>query len=181
MPEHPAITFRPLEATDLPMLHRWLHNPAVVRWWHRAPTYREVATKYSPRIAGTVPVYPFIVSADSTPFGYLQWYRLAENPGHPAESFAEPGAAAVDLLIGEDAYRGRGLGAAMLRNFVRAVVFADHAITACFIDPHPENIVAIRSYRRAGFRDIGSSAVGTDGDVAWLLRYERVEARQAGT
>jgi len=175
MPDFPAITFRPLAPDDLPMLHRWLNNPAVTRWWYPAPGFDEVVAKYLPRIAGTAPVYPFVASAGDTPFGYLQWYRLAENPGHPAAAWAGSGAAAVDLLIGEDAYRGRGLGATMLRAFVRTVVFADPGITTCFIDPHPENVAAIRSYRRAGFRELGIGAVTADSDAAWLLRWEREE------
>jgi aminoglycoside 6'-N-acetyltransferase len=178
MPGHPAITFRPIAPTDLPLMHRWRSNPVVARWWHPMPCYDDIVAKYLPRISGRTPVYPFVASAAGQPFGYLQWYRLAQNPGHPAEAWAGPGAAAVDLFIGEDDFRGRGLGAAMLRAFVRSIVFAEHDVASCFIDPHPDNAAAIRSYQCAGFRALEIAARGDGGDPAWLMRIDREEVSE---
>jgi aminoglycoside 6'-N-acetyltransferase len=180
MPTQPApdiatITFRPLTTDDFALLHRWRGNPVVAEWWNPVPTYEDIVAKYTPRIAGEEPVHPYIATSGDVPIGYLQWCLLAEIPGHAAESFAPPGAAAVDLFIGEDAYRGRGYGAAMLRAFLRDVIFAPPDVTVCYIDPHPDNTVAIRSYARVGFRDLGIVAVGADGDPAWLMVIARDE------
>jgi RimJ/RimL family protein N-acetyltransferase len=107
--------------------------------------------------------------------GFLQWCRLAEVPGHAADAIAEPGAAVVDLFIGEDEYRGRGYGVVMLRAFLRDVIFASPDVTICYIDPDPENAVAIRSYTRAGFHELGVVMNDGRGDPAWLMSIARGE------
>lgn len=180
MPSQPTldiatITFRPLAPDDFALMHRWRNNPVVTEWWDPVPVYADIVAKYTPRIAGEEPVHPYIASCDGTPIGYLQWCRLAEVPGHAAETIAAPGAAAVDLFIGEDAYRGRGYGAAMLRAFLREVIFAAPDVTACYIDPDPDNAIAIRSYARVGFRALGTITHDAHGDPAWLMVITRAE------
>jgi RimJ/RimL family protein N-acetyltransferase len=172
-PERHAIAFRSLTPADLPLMHRWRNNPAITTWWEAVPGYAEIVAKYTPRISGEDPIHPFIALCDGVPIGYLQWCRLAEGPGHAADGIADAGAAAVDLFIGEDAYRGRGVGAAMLRAFLREIIFAPPDVTTCFIDPDPGNAVAIRSYERVGFRPLGVVREGADGDPAWLMRIDR--------
>lgn len=169
-----SIGFRRLTEADLPLMHRWRNNPAITRWWEAVPEYAAIVAKYTPRISGEEAVHPYIALADAVPIGYLQWCRLDKVPGHAAEGMAE-GSAAVDLFIGEDAYRGRGIGAAMLRAFLREIVFAEQDIRTCFIDPDPENATAIRSYERVGFRPLGVVKYDADGDPAWLMRLDRGE------
>ena len=150
----PPLAFRPLATADLPTLHRWLSNPRVSRWYGGSPpaSLAEVAETYAPRILAESAVHPFLILHDDTPIGYIQSYLLADAPEYAALVGDAEGAAALDVLIGEDASAGRGLGAASLRAFLRAVVFAAPGTTHCFIDPHPENLIAIRAYTRAGFR-----------------------------
>lgn len=178
MSEHPssaeaAITFRPLTPADLPLMHRWRNNPVVTRWWNAVPDYTAIEAKYTPRIAGSDPVHPYIALCDDVAVGYLQWCHLAEVPGHAAEGLAGPGAAAVDLFIGEDAYRGRGIGAAMLRAFLRDIIFVAPGVQRCYIDPHPENAVAIRSYSRVGFRALNIIARDAEDEPSWLMEIDR--------
>jgi aminoglycoside 6'-N-acetyltransferase len=180
MPDRPApetakFTFRPLSPDDFVLMHRWRNNPVVMEWWEYVPTYEAIVARYRPRIAGEDPVYPYVASCDGVPIGYLQWCRLSEVPGHAAESLAGPGAAAVDLFIGEDEYRGRGYGTAMLRAFLRDIIFAPADVTICYIDPSPKNEVAIRSYARVGFRELGIVANDAYGDPSWLMSIARDE------
>ena len=176
-PEGYNFDFRPLATDDLPLLHRWRNNPAITRWWEAVPLYADIVAKYTPRIIGEDRIHPFIALCDGVPIGYLQWCRLSEVPGHAADGLEEAvaGAAAVDIFIGEDAYRGRGVGAAMLHAFLREVIFAAPDVATCFIDPAPENAVAIRSYARVGFRPLGVVREDSDGDPAWLMRIDRSE------
>ena len=177
VPEGYTFTFRPLTTDDLLLLHRWRSKPAIMQWWEAVPEYAEFVTMYTPRITGEDPTHPFVALCDGVPIGYLQWCRLSEVPGHAADGLeaAVTGAAAVDLFIGEDDYRGRGIGAAMLRAFLREVIFAAPNVTTCFIDPAPENAVAIRSYERVGFRPLGVVREDSDGHPAWLMRLDRSE------
>ncbi len=55
----PAMTFRPLAPDDLPILHRWLNNPRVYRWYGGVPPpLAGVAEQYAPRILASSSVRP---------------------------------------------------------------------------------------------------------------------------
>lgn len=43
-----TISFRPLAASDLVMLHEWLHRPHVAEWWDDFGTSAEVEYHYRP-------------------------------------------------------------------------------------------------------------------------------------
>lgn len=169
------IRFRPLALADLPLLHRWLNEPAVARWYGTGPDYATVEKKYAPRIAGETPTAPFLMLYGNQPIGYIQTYRIADYPAYARSIGAadDTGAWGIDMLIGEEARRGRGLGAAALRAFTQEIVFAQLGATACLIDPHPENAVAIRAYQRAGYRFVRAIAADDSGEPVWLMRLAR--------
>lgn len=58
-----SITFHPLRREDLPLMHRWLHEPHVRRWWHAAVpmTPEWVEAKYTPRIEGASTTHCFVI------------------------------------------------------------------------------------------------------------------------
>lgn len=142
----PPLAFRPLTTADLPLLQRWLGNPRVYRrYGGAAPTLAEVAAKYAPRTLAASAVRPFPILHAAAPIGYIQSYTLVG---------ASAGAAALDVLIGENGSALRGLGAARVRAFLDTVIFVAPGTTRCFVDPHPENLIAIRAYARAGFRPL---------------------------
>ena len=156
-------------------MHRWLHNPVVARWYGTGPDYAAVERKYAPRIAGETPVAPYVIVYGNQPIGYLQTYRIADYPAY-ARSIGvvdAPGAWGVDLFIGEDRYRGRGLGASALRAFTKQIVFAHCGATACLIGPHPDNAVALRAYTRAGFHYVRSIAADDSSEPVWLMEHAR--------
>ncbi len=170
------IGFCPLRASDLVLLHRWLNNPRVFRWYGGAgPAFAEVAAKYTSLIAGQAPAKPYLIVHAATPIGYIQTYLIASDPDYAAIVGDSSGAAAIDLFIGEDRYAGRGLGAAAIRAFLRKIIFSDPALARCFIDPHPDNGVAIRAYTRAGFRPLCRVDPPPPTEPCLLLAIERGE------
>ena len=155
-PEEALFAFRPITFEDFPLLFGWLRNPGVAAWWDDPPaTMAEFEGKYVPRLDGSEAVFGFIASYADEPIGYLQWYRLADEPEHPACGLVPYESAAVDLFIGEDEFRGKGYGPVMIRAFLRGVVFAQPEIASCAIDPCRYNQVAIAAYSKAGFRPVG--------------------------
>lgn len=62
------VTFRPLVDDDLPMLHRWLNEPEVVRWWEgNDVSWEAVVADYG---SGNVdPVEHWIASAGGKDIG----------------------------------------------------------------------------------------------------------------
>lgn len=170
------ITFRPLALDDLPLLHRWLNNPRVYRWYGgAAQPFAAIEEDYAPNIAGQTPTRSSLILHADTPIGYIQTYLVNEYPESVAIIGGAPGGAGIDLFIGEDAYALRGLGAAIVRAFLRAVVFAAPGTTHCFIDPHPENAVAIRAYTRAGFRPVRRIDPPLPAEPYLLMRIERAD------
>ena len=134
------MSFRPLAQADFPLILRWLNTPAVQEWWddrRRRSTSSRASTCPASMAASastaTSPTYA------GEPFGFLQWYRLATEPEHVAVGLVDPGAAAIDLYIGEERFLHRGFGPVMIRAFLRTVVFAEPDVTACAIDPVVEN------------------------------------------
>lgn len=174
-----TITFKALEAHDLPLLHDWLCRPHVVEWWEPTPTFPEVQDDYLPRLApqalppldAPAGVVQYIAHEDGEPFAYIQAYRVM---AHQAEGWwleeTDPFALGVDQFIGPGDRLGQGLGTRLLQAFI-AFLFADPRVTRIQTDPSPENGRAIACYRKAGFKDVGE--VETLDGPAWLMRIVR--------
>ncbi len=47
-----VITFRPIEAADLPMVADWLARDFVQKWWQEPSDLPSVEAKYGPRVGG---------------------------------------------------------------------------------------------------------------------------------
>lgn len=148
------ISFRPLQAADLPMLHGWLARPHWTEWWGEAPTMAEVEAEYGVWIADPSKVQPHIALLDGVPFGYIQSYVAMGSGGGWWEGETDPGVRGIDQSIADAAQLGRGLGTAMVKAFV-ARLFTDPQVTHIQTDPDPRNARAIRCYEKAGFRAVG--------------------------
>lgn len=161
------------------MLHDWLSRPHVTEWWEPAPTFEEVCEDYLQRLApphvlpldAPAGVVQYLAFEGDSPFAFVQAYRVM---AHQAEGWwideTDPNALGVDQFIGLPDRLGQGLGTRMLRAFV-AFLFDDPRVTSVQTDPEPENARAIRSYRKAGFKDVG--VVETLDGPALLMRITR--------
>jgi RimJ/RimL family protein N-acetyltransferase len=161
------ITFRPLALEDLGDLRRWLNAPHVYEWWGvtsgpgslggpgaYAATADQVREKYVPWITGAddATTHRHVILLGGRAVGLVQHYRLEDEPDYAAAiGETEPGAAGIDLLIGEVDDVGRGVGAATLDAYVRDVVFADPSVTRATAGPHPDNRRSCRAFEKAGF------------------------------
>lgn len=165
---------------DLPDLHRWLNNPDVAAWYGlgvengRNPTLEQVTGHYGPRIRGETPTLPYIMLVDGEPFGYIQAYRIGDYPRYAATlELYDNDSVGIDLLIGEDAHRDRGLGAAALRRFLADEVFRWLGASGAIIAPDPGNARAIRSYEKAGFRHLKTVFVKESGKDEYVMEQTR--------
>jgi RimJ/RimL family protein N-acetyltransferase len=160
-----AISFRPLVDADLPMLHGWLNDPAVVRWWEGDDvSWSGVVRDYSEATRG--PEEHHIALDDGRPIGWIQSFELAFAPDE-AESWiaagADPSIIGIDYLIGAAEDRGRGVGSSMISAFVRDVVFPRHpACAQVGADPDVDNRASWGALARAGFRHL-ADVPGKDG------------------
>lgn len=176
------IRFRPLEATDFPLMQRWLNTPHVLRWWKEPLTLEQVAAKYLPRIERREPTRQYLILYGGTPIGSIQAYLLDDYREYEQAAQVEVGAAGVDLFIGEAEYLYQGLGPEILRRFLRQHVFSDPDVGCCVLGPDPENRAAIRCYEKAGFRYLKTIQVPGEDVPEYLMRIlrELLEAPDGG-
>ncbi len=155
------VEFRRLDDDDLPLLHRWLNEPGVVRWWEGDDvSWDAVVRDYSS--ASTDPTEQWIASVHDRPLGWIQCYATADYAGEDEiEQWwalgVDRSAAGIDYLVGDPSARGRGLGSVMIREFVRDVVFGLHpAWTQACASPLAANVASWRALEKAGFECAGT-------------------------
>lgn len=130
------------------MLAAWLREPHLREWWGDP----EQALAEIREAMDDVATEPLIAELDGRPIAYVQSYNPHLEDDHPYQD--QPfGTLGVDLSIGDPALVGIGHGSALLAALVETL-FAEGA-PRIVIDPHPDNLRAIRAYEKAGFRKLG--------------------------
>ena len=104
------ICFERLKTSDLPLMHRWLNAPHVARWCAEGSTYPEVEETYVPCIEGRDPTEPYLIVYDGLPIGYIQTYRISDDPDY-ARLVQVENSAGVDMFVGEEGFLHGGSGA----------------------------------------------------------------------
>lgn len=178
------ISFRPVEiGRDLADLLRWLGDPEVRRWYDEGElSETNIGRKFAPE----PPMRKLIILIYETPVGYIQVYRLADEEDYRRQVDVSPEAVAMDLFIGESAYRGKGWGTDVLRACLERIVFGEMDAPMAMIAPDPENARAVRSYAKAGFRPVQTVYVTDDEpgntgyELVMLLTREEFMAGDAG-
>lgn len=165
--------FKPLTEGDFPLLHRWMNQPEVIRWYSKKNwTLEEVQQKYRPYVRGEKPIRSFIAFYREHPIGYIQGYRIRDFPDYFEKMPMKEDAGGFDLYIGEESFLHKGLGSGMIDQFVTEILFADQEVTSCLIDPDPDNRIAIRAYEKAGFQYI-KRIQKKNGEWAYIMGRER--------
>jgi len=159
-PRQLDITFRPLEDGDLRRMHHWLNDPAVVEWWEGEDvSWPAVVSDYGPGHGD--PVEHWLALLDGEPLGWIQCYGAAdmieEETYYWADHVELATTAGIDYLVGEATERGRGIGSAMIRAFVRDVVFPQHPEwTLAAAGPFEANVASWKALEKAGFRRLAT-------------------------
>lgn len=155
-----AVRFRRLVDDDLPMLHRWLNEPGVVRWWEGDDVSVEgVRRDYGSQ--STERTEYWIALIDGEEIGWIQCYAIADYPEEDeVQQWRRLGVdetcAGIDYLIADPGRRRRGLGTAMISAFVRDIVFGRHPTwNQVGASPVAANTASWRALEKAGFRAAG--------------------------
>jgi aminoglycoside 6'-N-acetyltransferase len=163
------VTFRRLSDDDLPLLHRWLNEPGVVRWWEGDDvSWEGVVRDYGS--GSPDPTEHWIASVEGRDVGWAQCYAAADyaeedEHRHWWRLGVPRTAAGIDYLVGEPGARRQGLGTAMIRAFVVDVVFGRHPeSTHVGASPYAANVASWRALERAGFSHAGTFEDPSDPD-----------------
>lgn len=174
----PEYDFPPLTEADLALVRRWLLEPHVSRWWQDPPraTYPDdELEKYRRRIVGddADPTVLFFIRHRGRPIGFIQCYRIDDYDEYGRALALDVPSAGIDLFIGEPESIGKGHGPALIRVFLREIVFARYDVAECVIGPSVKNLSAIRAYEKAGFVFERDVAVPDEPDPEHLMRIRR--------
>ena len=152
----PALRVRPARADDEPFLWRMLATTAKLPP-AEPPTVEQVQGDpgIAPYVAGwgRVGDAGVLAEVDEGPIG-AAWFRLyeADRPGYGFVDAAIP-----EVSIGVDAaWRGRGVGRALLLALIEMARAEGHAALSLSVDHR--NAPAIALYRSTGFHAVGGSA-----------------------
>jgi RimJ/RimL family protein N-acetyltransferase len=151
----------------------------VRRWWADPPrdTYPEdELEKYRARIRGEdLDSEIFFIRRRGRPIGFIQCYRIDDHDEYGTALALDVPAAGMDVFIGEPAEIGKGRGPALIRAFLRDVVFARYDVAECVIGPSVKNTSAIRAYEKAGFAWFKDASVPDEPDPEHLMRIRRAD------
>lgn len=155
-----AFAFRPLAAADIALMHRWLAEPHVARWWGDP----DEEARLMHVILSEADTDAFVASLDGEPVGYAQAWQIEPVGAYPDQP---AGTRAVDVFIGPRHKLGKGHGVRMIEAFSARLLAAGAA--RVITDPARDNHIAQRAYARAGFVPLGQRNT-PDGPVALMAR-----------
>ncbi|GAA4895106.1 GNAT family N-acetyltransferase [Streptomyces coeruleoprunus] len=135
---------------DAGLVHGWMNDPEVAEYWEMAEPRDRIAA-YLREQVGSGHSTPYLGCLDGTPMSYWELYRADLDPLHRHYE-ARPRDAGVHLLLGPSAYRGRGLGATLLRAVCDWRLRTDPYARRVVAEPDVRNVRSVRTFERAGFR-----------------------------
>jgi RimJ/RimL family protein N-acetyltransferase len=135
---------------DLDLLHSWMNDPEVARFW-KMPWSRVQIASYLGRQDRSKHSTPYLGELHGVPMGYCELYRADLDP--LAQYYdAREHDAGLHALLGPTGYRAQGLAVDLLRIVTTWQLDADPRATRVVIEPDVENKRAIRLAELAGFR-----------------------------
>lgn len=150
------IRIRTLTDGDFPLLLEWLSNENVLEFYggrDKKYTLEDIEEHYSETWNNEI--FRVIIEYNGIPVGYGQIYKMYDelHDEYQYPKISNEVVYGMDQFIGEPEYWSKGIGskyAKMVFEFLRRERNAD----AVIVDPHQNNLRAIKSYQKAGFRII---------------------------
>ena len=162
------IDFRPLADADLEMMHVWLNEPGVVRWWEGEDVSMPAVVNDYGSQRTDVATEHWIAEIDGDPIGWICCWPVTDGGDESEPWFplgVEQTAAGIDYLVAAPDRRGQGVGSQMIRAFTFNVVFGRHCEwTQAAASPYTANAASCRALEKAGFRFAGSIQYPDDED-----------------
>lgn len=129
---------------DLALLDGWLRQPHVSRWWGDPQRSLDAAAAHRPDSAALIVV-------DGRPLGYLCWQTPSRAELEEAGLDDLPADLIdIDIMLGEPAALGRGVGPAALRQLLDRLRACGVGLVG--LAAARANTRAVRAYAKAGFR-----------------------------
>jgi aminoglycoside 6'-N-acetyltransferase len=144
MREALEVTLEPVDPTrDRPVIERWLQNPHVARWWGTEEGLLET-------LVGRPSGSHALIAADGRPVGYVCWQQPSREELEAAALTDLPeNLVDIDIMIGEPADVGRGIGPKALALLLKRL--ASEGVEDAGLATRLTNRPALRAFEKAGF------------------------------
>ena len=149
------IRIRTITPNDFPLLLKWLTDERVLEYYggrDKKYTLDEIKHHFSEKWNNEI--IRVIIEFQGKPIGYGQIYKmydeLYEEYRYPKSNETVYG---MDQFIGEPFYWNKGIGTKYTK-LVFKFLREQKGANAVILDPHQDNIRAIKMYQKAGFRII---------------------------
>ncbi|WP_330264010.1 GNAT family N-acetyltransferase [Streptomyces griseorubiginosus] len=136
---------------DLPLVCRWMNDPAVTAFWELAGPQNVTEDHLQSQLTGDGRSVPCLGVLEGAPMSYWEIYRADLDPlarHYPAR----PHDTGIHLLIGAVPDRGRGLGSTLLRAVADLALDKRPACARVVAEPDLRNIPSVTAFLSAGFR-----------------------------
>ncbi|MFI2436399.1 GNAT family N-acetyltransferase [Streptomyces sp. NPDC018693] len=135
---------------DLPLVARWMNDPAVAFFWELAGPETVTEEYLRRQLSGDGRSVPCLGLLKGTPMSYWEIYRADLDP-LARYCPTRPHDTGLHLLIGGVADRGRGLGSVLLRAVADLVFDRRPACARVVAEPDLRNTPSIAAFLSAGF------------------------------
>jgi ribosomal protein S18 acetylase RimI-like enzyme len=132
------VQLRRFAPPDAASIIAWPQSPAEAQWWAGAQAGWPLSIEALERWHADPDIHPYVLAGAATLLGYGELWIDAEE--HEVE---------LARLIVAPEQRGRGFGVALALALLRAAGRTNYP--RAFLRVAPDNHVAVRCYRRAGF------------------------------
>ena len=139
------------QVRDLDLVHGWMNDPETAAFWELEGP-RERTEQHLSEQAALDYSWPYVGLLDGEPMSYWEFYRADLDPLLTGRYPARPHDAGVHVLIGPARFRGKGIGAALLRDVAARLLAAEPRATRVVAEPDVRNERSVRAFLSAGFR-----------------------------
>ncbi len=137
---------------DLGHLHTWMNDPRVAAFWNEDGDL-EKHRRYLSGLIADPHMVPLIASFDGVPFAYFEIYWARENrlaPFYDVQDYDR----GWHVVVGEDAYRGRGYISAWLPSLTHYMLLDDSRTQRIVGEPAAAHVQQVRNLETSGYARI---------------------------
>lgn len=159
----PKITLRKIISNDLKYFSKWWRDVELLKLTsgNLEQISDDEVKKYFSMILSTTNAYHFMILNENVVIGHISLSR-EENDWYETK-----------IVIGKSEYWGRGYGTDAINLLLKKA--RNFGITKIYLEVRPENVRAINSYQKCGFKKVRIEKYPNNKNLTETLRMELVE------